>query len=108
MQALFGEAVNPSLSVFGTVADKHGKKGSLMCWFYSFPHRLPVEAPTEDGDKSWMRDIHVFTVLRKEDISPETCDMIWDVLAWDLAALATGLDGEGQIHEALGGGSRFP
>ena len=75
------------------ITNKHGKKGSLMCLFYSFPHRLPALGADQHpgGDSNWMDDIHVFTVIRNEDICPKTFDAIWEVLTWDLTALQAGV-----------------
>ena len=61
------------------VANKHGKQGSLLCFFYAFPHRLPKDGSEQRGDfddgaHSWMDDIHVFTVIRKEDLTKKTMD----------------------------------
>ena len=74
------------------VTNKHGKKGSLVCLYFSFPHALPEHgARRADWDceekADWMESIHVFTVVRKEDVTTETYDAIWDILCWDLTAL---------------------
>lgn len=78
------------------VANKHGKQGSLMCLFYSFPHRLPRDGSEQignfkDGAHSWMDDIHVFTVIRKEDLTKNTMNEMWDVLAWDMEGMLEGV-----------------
>ena len=78
------------------VANKYGKKGSLICIYYTFPHRLPLDGtqPTDEGkdaDRSWLDDVHLLTVLRKEDLSKDTFDAIWSVLAWDMASMSQGI-----------------
>ena len=77
------------------VANKYGKKGSLICLYFSFPHRMPLGSSTDPddagaGDSTWIEDMHLFTVLRKEDLHPETFDAIWAVLAWDMSSMLTG------------------
>ena len=88
------------LSLYGDsvpyVTNKYGKKGSLVCLFFSFPHRLPTDGKEQDGPidpnpRSWMDDIHVFTVLRKEDLHASTFEQLWDVLVWDLDGMASGV-----------------
>ena len=78
---LYGDAVP-------YVVNKHGKKGSLICLFFAFPHKLP--AAGEGSDVDWKENIHVFTVLRKEDLHADTFDQIWDILAWDLQNMLVG------------------
>ena len=67
-----------------------------MCLFFSFPHRLPRDGSEQtedfsDGAHSWMDDIHVFTVIRKEDLTTKTMDEMWDILAWDMEGMLEGV-----------------
>ena len=72
------------------VVGKHGKQDSLMCLYYAFPHRLPAQVGAHDDENVWMQDIHVFTVLRKKDMTAETFDAVWDVLVRDMKAMLAG------------------
>jgi len=56
---------------------------SLIAIYIYFPHR-GVEECRKPGSK------HTFTVYRKSEATPETVDDIWNVLLWELQALASG------------------
>lgn len=114
---IYGDAVQ-------YVVSKFGKQDSLMCVFFAFPHRLPIpEGGSSKADlPDWMQDIHVFTVIRKKDLTTATWDKIWEVLVWDMQAMFIGKfpkcrhDGgrfeDGSYSKAMqdqciAGGSRF-
>ena len=87
---MYGDAVS-------YISTKYGKSDSLVCMFFTFPHRLPVDGSQHSTDfegLTWMDEIHVFTVFRKADLHQNTWNNIWDVLKWDLKALAKGVFNE--------------
>ena len=56
---------------------------TLYVIYLSFAHRLL-------NDNANLNRKHVFTVQRKSQASPETLQDVWEVLVWELHALAQG------------------
>ena len=87
------------------VANEYGKKGSPICAYCSLPHRIPKGGmadldQSQNGDRTWLGDMHLFTVLQKGDLHKDTFDAIWAVLVWD--GLGDACDATGDACDANG------
>ena len=83
------------------VQNRYGKKGSLICIYFSFPHRTLLigkegKESKPENETNWMDKMHLFTVLRKEDLHKDAFDAIWDVLAWDMENMLRGTFADGR------------
>jgi hypothetical protein len=78
-----GIALGLGLYSDGVKVGEDSQPESLYVIYLTFPH-LGADACAKPNSK------HIFTVYRKSQVNEHTLDDIWDVLLWELQALAEG------------------